>query len=630
MRAIAVMSVVIYHAIPFAAPGGFVGVDIFFVISGFLISSIIISDLRNVRFSIANFYDRRIRRIFPALIIILLTTIAIGWFFLYDIEFFRLGKHVVSSALFFENFTLLGESGYFDADSKSKLLLHLWSLAIEEQFYIFWPLFMYVAYHGHIRFSYVFIIMGLTSFCAGLYYVFNDPAAAYYSPLGRFWELMIGAGLARLDLKNVDYFHGKRRVASLIGLILIIFSILYLSEDIRFPGYWALFPTLGTALLIATGPNGWANQKILSNRYLVWIGLISYPLYLWHWPLLSYAYVFFGGALGWKHIALRLSLVFVSIGLSFLTFRIVEIPFRMKGGTPVKLSILAASMLVVLAIGAVIAVHELPPRLHLATSVKRDEWDFLKTTRKYFDSNGNGVYEFHPERGRLTVFIGDSQLAQYAEYVAKRVDSADVNGAIFAIGGGCIPIENVVAKDVTRKGCHDVLAQGFDLAHRANVTSVVIGGAWNWYFLTSDYSIVNGPSLSTNEGKALALTQLAQEIRLLSSEGKRVFLLLGNPDSSNFSPTNFRARLYGYGVNGFEKNMMSDVRDEVFQLRKKLLEFAVREGVAVIDPFPALHCNEHQCRSTDADGLPIFKDESHFNPEWAITGTSFIDVAIQN
>lgn len=324
LRAIAVLSVVAFHAFPGLLSGGFIGVDIFFVISGFLISSIIFSNLEQDRFSIREFYVRRILRILPALITVMLTSLVFGWFALLTDEYIQLGKHVAGGAAFISNFILRIESGYFDNTAESKSMLHLWSLAIEEQFYVFWPLLLSLTSRRKWNLLYITTVTLAMSFLANVYLTGNNPIAAFYLPITRFWELMIGSVLAYIALHhraiNSQYGNAK----SAIGLALLITGLFFINKTSQFPGWWALLPTAGTVLLISAGSAAWINRVLLSNKILVWFGLISYPLYLWHWPLLSFARIVSGS----PSLATRATLVLASVFLAWITYRLIERPLR--------------------------------------------------------------------------------------------------------------------------------------------------------------------------------------------------------------------------------------------------------------------------------------------------------------
>jgi peptidoglycan/LPS O-acetylase OafA/YrhL len=326
LRAVAVLLVVVHHAFPQALKGGFVGVDLFFVISGFLISTIIFQNLQQDTFSFLDFYKRRIKRIFPALILILIASFVAGWFVLLPADYKQLGKHMAAGAAFVSNFAFWSESGYFESGSKLKPLLHLWSLGIEEQYYIFWPLIVLFAWKRKINLFKVCLVLFALSFVVNIATAKGNVVAAFYSPLSRFWELLIGSVLAYTSLqpskvtKSPQFNNGT----AWVGVVILAIGVYFIHPERRFPGFWALFPTVSAYLLIKAGPKAWFNQQVLSNRVMVWIGLISFPLYLWHWPMLVFAEIKFGTL----DAPTKLGLIALSILLSWLTYRFIERPIR--------------------------------------------------------------------------------------------------------------------------------------------------------------------------------------------------------------------------------------------------------------------------------------------------------------
>lgn len=325
LRAIAVLSVVIFHAFPSLAGGGFIGVDIFFVISGFLISKHIREDLSAGTFSIRAFYARRIRRIFPALSVVLFACLATGWIILTPGEYEQLGKHVVAGALFVSNIVLWKESGYFDNAADTKPLLHLWSLGIEEQFYIAWPLLLALFWRYTRHSGRAMLVIMWASLAWSMLVVRHDAVADFYSPLTRFWELALGAVLVPVAAHRPLPGATGRALVSWSGLFLILVAVFTIEKDYAFPGAWALLPTVGAACLIYAGEDAWPNRQVLSHRLLVWIGLISYPLYLWHWPLLSFARIMESGT---PSAEVRFWLVAASVVLAWMTYRFLERPIR--------------------------------------------------------------------------------------------------------------------------------------------------------------------------------------------------------------------------------------------------------------------------------------------------------------
>ena len=349
LRAVAVLLVVFHHAFPQVLKGGFIGVDLFFVISGFLISTIIFQSLDQGTFSYLNFYKRRVKRIFPALSLVLIASFVAGWFVLLPADYKQLGKHMAAGAAFVSNFAFWSEAGYFDSGSKLKPLLHLWSLGIEEQYYIFWPFIVLFAWKRKMNLFKVCLVLFVISFAVNLFTVRGHAVAAFYSPLSRFWELLIGSVLAYTSLQSAQVgksinVNVNNRMAW-TGVFLLAIGVYFITPERRFPGFWALFPTLAAFLLIKAGPKAWFNQAILSNRWLVWVGLISFPLYMWHWPLLVFAEI----KLGELGVSTKLGLIALSILLSWLTYRLIERPIRFDKNWP-RISLVLCGVLLATAI----------------------------------------------------------------------------------------------------------------------------------------------------------------------------------------------------------------------------------------------------------------------------------------
>ena len=321
LRAIAVLSVVLYHAFPKVFCGGFIGVDIFFVISGFLISGILCRNLLSEEtpgsVRLLNFYERRIRRIFPVLIVVLLSAMTAGFLLLTPAELKALGKHIAGGAGYISNFVLWREAGYFDRAATLKPLLHLWSLGVEEQFYIVWPLLLWLFYKARLNFLWAAGIFAAASFALCMYVVLQNPTAAFYAPWTRVWELSAGGILAWIVMScrlreawvakvnavlSRVLFRGSeidprvwRDVLSFLGVLCLIIGLCTIRQSSLFPSWNALLPVLGAVCIIGAGADAWFNRVVLSNRLAVFIGLISYPLYLWHWPLLSFEHILWLG-----------------------------------------------------------------------------------------------------------------------------------------------------------------------------------------------------------------------------------------------------------------------------------------------------------------------------------------------
>jgi peptidoglycan/LPS O-acetylase OafA/YrhL len=348
LRGVAILLVVACHGFPNWVRGGFIGVDVFFVISGFLITDIIAAAVVRQQFSFAHFYARRIRRLFPALLVVFAACSMIGWFELLPSELVQLDRHMIGGAGFVANLVLWSEAWYFDTLAAAKPLLHLWSLGVEEQFYLFWPLVLFVLLRvvpRHVMLATVLI--AAASLLGGVWLASYDRAAWFYLPTSRVWELLAGAMLA---LRPLPALQGRlvSACASVLGGLLIVGPAVLLEHSAWFPGWrGALLPVSGAVLILAAGPQAFVNRVLLSRPWLVWIGLISYPLYLWHWPLLSFAYI---DGYQEAEIGLRAGLLALSFALAWATWRLVETPIRQGGASTAKVAGLSASMIGVAAV----------------------------------------------------------------------------------------------------------------------------------------------------------------------------------------------------------------------------------------------------------------------------------------
>jgi peptidoglycan/LPS O-acetylase OafA/YrhL len=352
LRAVAVLSVVAFHAFPRVIKGGFVGVDIFFVISGYLISAIILENLRKNTFTFKGFYAKRIARIFPALILVLILSAIFGWAILLPNEYKQFGTNLAGGAGFVSNLVLWSEAGYFDTAVELKPLLHLWSLGVEEQFYIFFPFLLYFGYTK--KLNLIVWTLGITfaSFFVNLHLVRHEPVEAFYSPVARFWEIMTGSALAQISLRrtaSATHCDGQQNswksplteLSAVLGALMIAVAIVILNSTRVFPGWWATLPTVGAALLIGAGPEAFLNKRILGSRPFVFIGLISYPLYLWHWPLLAFSKIASSSP---PSAVVRSVLIATSLLLAWFTYRLIERPIQRRRERPMVVWALGTTM----------------------------------------------------------------------------------------------------------------------------------------------------------------------------------------------------------------------------------------------------------------------------------------------
>ena len=323
LRALAVVPVILFHAGFELFSGGFVGVDVFFVISGYLITTILIEDIENKRFSIINFYERRARRILPALFFVMLVCIPFAWMWMLPSQMKDFSQSLVAVSLFGSNILFWRESGYFAAAAEEKPLLHTWSLAVEEQYYVLFPMFLVLAWRlGKNRVFWMIVVMAAISIMLSEWGWRNKATANFYLAPTRAWELFAGSIAAFIvHKKGVQ----KNNLLALLGLAAIIFSIFAYDESTPFPSVYALVPVLGVVLLVLYADKETMAAKILSTKLFVGIGLISYSAYLWHQPLFAFARIHL---IEYPPFTLMLTLSFASIMLAYFSWMYVEKPFR--------------------------------------------------------------------------------------------------------------------------------------------------------------------------------------------------------------------------------------------------------------------------------------------------------------
>ena len=343
LRALSVISVVLYHA-ECGLPGGYVGVDVFFVISGFLITRLILKDLETGQFSIAQFWERRIRRIFPALAVMLGVVLVAGCFLLLPTQLADLGKSSLAQSLLIANVYFWRDTGYFAAPAEQKLLLHTWSLAVEEQFYVVFPVAL-IALHSLARRSTRTVVasLALFSLAASVYGAYNHPIASFFLLPTRAWELLAGSLLTFFP-DTLRLPKPVREGIASFGILAILVAIFQFDQQTLFPGWAALLPVGGAAAFIfANTSQGTIVGRLLSLLPLVFVGQISYSLYLWHWPIFVFLRCSFGKL---ESLPLILSAVSLSLVMSVLSWRFVELPFRRPAAGPGRSTVFASAAVV--------------------------------------------------------------------------------------------------------------------------------------------------------------------------------------------------------------------------------------------------------------------------------------------
>lgn len=623
LRAVAVLAVVAYHAFPALAPGGYVGVDVFFVISGYLISGLIIEDARNGTFRYPHFYARRIKRIFPALILVLSTCMAIGWFCFLPDEFRMLGSHVFAGAGFWINFTYYREAGYFDVQAIYKSLLHLWSLAIEEQFYLLWPPVIGLAVLLRLRIVTVAVVTILASLAACLILTRSNPGSAFYLPWSRAWELLCGACLACAPTVPGDADRtNPSRIASGLGVALVLIPVFAFGSKDPFPGWRAMLPVAGTSLLIAAGSQTWINRTILSHPAAVSIGLMSYPLYLWHWPAISIPEI-----VGASSPSVRIGGILVSFALAWATYRIVERPIRRSPSSTaiwLLLAIITIGAIGLAAKRSIILARSHSPELLDILAAKAD-WLSPSEAGTAVTYDGATFWKDGSNREEALI-IGDSNAEQYFVRTHELVRTGRAGlSPVFAASGACLPIPSVAPTETP--SCEDFILKAFEYAKAANVRTVAVAAQWIYaqspdrFHLRTDDRLL---ALSGSQGRTAAFDKLRDQLLELRKLGKRTIVISSIPAGDEFAPAARIERTFaGIHLVPARQPTRQEAMAPQVEVLDQLARAARESGSEMIDP--ALYLCAPRCISADENGAPIYKDSTHFRASFTREHATFID-----
>lgn len=517
LRALAVASVVAFHVDRTLIPGGFVGVDIFFVISGYLISRILLAELSDGAFSLREFYAKRVKRIFPALIVVMLAVWAAGWFLLDPPTFTELGRQERDGAFFSLNFRQIVERAYFDLSSEARPLLHLWSLSIEEQFYIVWPALLFVLFRLRRIVAPAILAIFVASLALDLALTAHDPTKAFYLPWSRAWELALGAAVAYRELfwRRSDGRGGAPAATTdlivLAGIGLMVGAIFFLDETQPFPGWRALLPTTGCALVLANPGGAWG-ERLLGARIAQGLGRISYPLYLWHWPLLSFAFIRWGPN---RTALIRVVLAVAAVGLAWLTYRFVERPASARFRTH-EVGVVAVLAIALVGCGAIgvttktlngfalrypariEALFDFPPRglaeaLYRAGECfydKRDSPDSLSSLRsrlaRQFEASSCAAVK-DPRKPTILI-LGDSHGAHLYPGIAS--EFGETANVLQLNANYCAPLIEAAETGegaLGTKRCQIINRLIMDMTREIRPTVVVIGAFYTQYLTFPSY-----------------------------------------------------------------------------------------------------------------------------------------------
>lgn len=489
LRAIAVLSVVIFHFFPKLLTGGYVGVDVFFVISGYLVTGIIKKEIESHKFSILNFYKKRINRLFPSLLLVCLVVFVFALVFLLAAELKILSYHLFSSLSFFSNILYFFEAGYFDKSSELKPLLHMWSLNLEEQFYFFWPwvllvLVKFCSKNKSTMIKLLYVICSI-SFLLCVYYTYKNQSMAFFNLPFRIWELGLGGILAILHANGSQFLnkhYEKRKIVSAIGLFLILLSVFVFSSRTKFPGFTALIPVLATLMLLCYRDDESGVKAFLKTPFMTYIGKVSYPFYLWHWPVFSFSYILFGGYVDWY---CRVLLLLLSLVLSVLTYEFVEKRVN-RQFTALSVFLLVFNFIIIFASLLVYKFNGLPQRYPSYEALASSKSHFLLGKKDQRNSNfcKNNFEDVEvcllSDEGRspTVVLLGDSHANHLYVGVLSKLQKNE--NLLLLAKSGTAPLYGVKSK---RAPADTDLDKEIDyILNTKEIHTVVLSAYWSNYY----------------------------------------------------------------------------------------------------------------------------------------------------
>lgn len=618
LRALAVIPVVLYHFGFGAFSGGFVGVDVFFVISGFLITSIIFREISAGRFSFVDFWARRARRIIPALSVMMLAALVVGWMLMPASDYSQLGRAVRYQAMFVSNILFMRQDGYFNPASDFKPLLHTWSLSVEEQYYIIFPLLMVllIRYLRHWRLALLGLLV--VSFALNVWVIKRQPDAAFFLLPMRAWELLCGAMLAVIPVSERRVSSWVYQVVSLLGLVAVLYAIFAFDKYTLFPGWAAVLPVLGaTAMIWANGHASTLVGRLLSMPLMVAVGLISYSWYLWHWPVFVYANAV---SIDGMQTFEAGSWVILTLALAWLSWRWVEMPFREKrllaGRKPVLFSGLAALLVIGVAGQMVRSGDGVPERLsgqalQYAQSrewqrgqkeclLQRDSEDISKICRFGGDETDRPV----------PLFWGDSHAA--ALKPALESDAERYGTPVWLASlSGCLPILG----HETRQQCQDFNQATLQTVRDHKIRDVVLAARWSLYLYGEEDGDVQN-MLYRDDSRPVAEQEIARDltamVHRLRESGARVWIFKEVPLQRQGTVARMASlAMVGRSAEKLGRPIAEHLARQRF-LNQLFTQLSEQDpNVRILDPTP-LMCLAGICRA-EFDGYSQYMDENHLS-----------------
>ena len=623
LRALAVLPVILFHAGFEWFSGGFVGVDVFFVISGYLITTIIISEMAEGKFSIVNFYERRARRILPALFFVMAACLPFAWLWLTPTDLKDFGQSLVAVSTFSSNILFWLESGYFDTAAELKPLLHTWSLAVEEQYYILFPIFLMLTWRLGIKWVLVFLsVVFLLSLGIAQWSAYKSPSTAFFLLPTRGWELLIGV-FAAFYLKYNPHLksHTLNQALSLFGFGMIVYSIIAFDETTPFPSLYALIPTIGTGLLILCAVPKTYVHKLLSLRFIVGIGLISYSAYLWHQPLLAFTR---HRLLGEVSELILIALCLISLVFAWFSWKFVEAPFRNKK-TFTRNKIFFFSM------ACIIIFSSLGLSMHLKNGYG-DRVNFTEELANSFERPSlencfNTPFNHSAEQwgcilgrgeGEINfILFGDSHSLSLKTLIDEKAKQKGIK--VFYTGsGGCLPFLGIHPErnDQYENNCNLLNKRVFELAKSADVDGIILSARWS-YYTYGDYDFSGAQLISDMPQGPFNLQHsidtftggLGVTIDNFNSIGVPIHLITQHPHQKYPPQSAYFSSVKGFGsIESFSvKRVDFDRLNEI-----PINAFYEYENNINIYNITDLFCNEFVCLIGDKD-RSFYYDDDHLS-----------------
>jgi peptidoglycan/LPS O-acetylase OafA/YrhL len=635
LRAVAVIPVLFYHAGFPIFSGGFVGVDVFFVISGYLITTILNDEIEMGHFNIWRFYERRARRILPALFFVMFACLPFAWHWMLPEQFMNFGQSLIAVGFFASNILFWKESGYFEASAEEKPLLHTWSLAVEEQYYLLFPLFLFFAFrYGKKRVFWMIVVMATVSLCLAELGWRHKPVANFYLAPTRAWELLAGSLVAFLisdrDIKANGFY-------AAVGCFVILYAIHTFDAHTPFPSIFTLIPVVGAVLIILYGSAGTRVAQVLSVKPVVGIGLISYSIYLWHQPLFAFARI---RLIHEPSLLVMILLTLVSLFLGYCTWRYVEQPFRNGSGlisSRAKVFMISGSSITIFAaMGSWIHVTK------GADFRMPDNVNEIMSARIGDSSNcHNGFDHIETAAGKSCVIgavgmpasiaiLGDSHVARITDAFS---DALKLQGqaALTFNGSWCAPLMHFATNAAKKNACVQMMnASIFQALERDQIETVILFAEWSNYTSGSRSSMDGAATyvFDASGGFSFEGIKPADNVAhfekavkytfdILKRYGKHVIVVMPTPEFDFHVPkTLAKLKLFNESVLQLPTVVKAGYNERNGDALLILREQAAMNDFTVLEPF-SIFCTTGDCVFSSSSGNALYEDDNHLNYDGA-------------